>query len=446
MIPEQALTFGTKAGRDRWRAALMGCVVSLCAVLAPDGVQAQSAFGCSSLETHTALAAVEGTQGMFFAIEPELQGAHAMDASVIAQLAELSDTLSERGTTLVLLPVPSRAHVMSAYLPAMARHIGYDPEIAMSVHMQTIEDLRDAGLSVADARGAMRQAALAGDLPFFATDPRPTPRGVELMAQAVAGALRDTRASDDIPRASFTTTQAAPFTLASDMRARLQLACQDPLPPVTAASSVTAGAALNARPGVAAVLGGDVTATTQLNLAGYISEASGLRAGAYGITGGGAFAAISSYLTSADFRQNPPQVIVWEFLTSETLARFGDQPMAELIAAAGQTCTVQLPLTAGDATNKVLADLSTLRPQNRYTLALDTGGAAVPDVRFHFTSEDGQTRSRGIYRHPDQILTGRFYMPLSGLEATGLQQVMIELPAAFGAAPTLSLCLQGDGS
>jgi len=61
-------------------------------------------------------------------------------------------------------------------------------------------------------------------------------------------------------------------------------------------------------------------------------------------------------------------------------------------------------------------------------------------VRFHFTGLDGLVRTRSIYRHPDQLFTGRFYLPLSGLNADGLRDVEIEAPAGLGAQSRLALC------
>jgi alginate biosynthesis protein AlgX len=122
------------------------------------------------------------------------------------------------------------------------------------------------------------------------------------------------------------------------------------------------------------------------------------------------------------------------------MAQNGDQPLAELIAAAGTTCRGVLAATRTPTGDRLRADLSQLRAGAKVTLALDTGGAGLPFVRFHFTGADGLVRSRSIYRHPDQILTGQFYMPLSGLNADGLRGVEIEGPGAFGLQARLVAC------
>ncbi|MGB3244742.1 MAG: hypothetical protein WBB25_09415 [Sulfitobacter sp.] len=408
---------------------------------------AQSAYGCQGLGTHAALPAVEGADGVFFRIRPDLQTHQGLADVTIARIATLSKALAARGTTLIFMPVPARAQVLAHKLPAAAKDVGYDPDIAWAVRRDVQARMEAAGIRVANPRLALRRATLAGTNVFFGTDPRPTTDGMKIMARVLADVLATDPDTKGLPRAAFTTTKGATDTaLPSAMRAQLQLACQDALPAVRTERFGTVGAiaAEVATTGVVAVIGTEMTGTPVLNFSGFLSEFSGLRAGSYGVDGGGAFAAMSSYLTSVDFQAAPPQILVWEAPVWTRFGDFGDQPMAELIAAASQTCTTSLSLQPGSAANRRTADLNRLQTGQPVVLELDTDGVGAGQVTFHFTSADGQTRSRSIYRHPDQVRTGRFYLSLSGLEQTGLRHVDIELPEAFGPQPRLSACLQGS--
>ena len=424
---------------------IWGASALLLACLAGAPAQAQSAYGCRGLETDAAMAAVEGKDGVFFRLLPDLQSHRAMEGQTIDQIGALSKALKERGTTLVLLPVPGRAQVLASKLPAGIAFSGYDPDTAHAVHDDMFKRLDALGVTVADPRAALAQAALTGEALFLGTDPRPTVQGSRIMAQVVAKALAANPDAKDLPRAGFTTQQTGDSTaLGSAMHAKLQAACQDALPPLEVSGHVTTGddaAQVNAA-GVVAIIGTGMTGTPALNFAGFVSEYSGLRAGAYGVNEGGAYAGMSSYLTSLDFAQTPPQVLVWEMPVWSPFGMQGDQPMAELLAAATQNCPVSLALTGGADAQSRSADLSGIAEQDRVTLALDTDGVAALNVRFDFTSADGQVRSRAIYRNPDQILTGRFYLPLSGLEQTELRKVEVVLDQGFGPAPKLSLCPQ----
>ena len=420
------------------KSAVKGAVQAICAglvaTLLGGSAQAQSAYACGALETNATLPAVEGDAGTFFTIRPELLSHHGLDDASVAQLSELTQTLAEQGTTLVLMPVPTRAQVLSHQLPPMASYLGYDAGAATAVHLDMVARLKAAGVNVADARADLRRASMEGTPSFFGTDRRPTSAGAEILGQSVGDVLDGHSDLDDVVRTSFETVAGDVIPLASAMHAQLQSACQSELPALRVQTHTTtrSGDASTAR---AVVVGTDITATASLNLTGFISQATGLNSAGYGVPGGGAFAAISSYLTSIDFQAAPPRVLVWEWPVDAPFANKGDQPMRELIAAASRTCSAGLPLA--DAR----ADLTGLPVSPDTTLALDTDGVALPFVHFHFTDTNGLVRTRSIHRHPDQLLTGRFYLPLSGLDTHALVSVRIEAPSALGAQPRLNACL-----
>lgn len=402
---------------------------------------AQTAFDCRGLETHAALPAIEGAAGMFFAIKPELQSHHGLGDGTIAMLGDLSTALAARGTTLVLLPVPTRAQVLAHHLPPMAAHLGYDGANATAVHIDMVARLNRAGVTVADPLDDLRAAALNGERPFFETDPRPTTVGTQVLAKTVGAVLAQHPDFADVKRGIFKSTAGADVTLTSSMRVQLQTACQAELPAVTTKGFSTlktagSGAAGNRL----VVLGTDITATAALNLPGFLSEATGLDTLGYGVAKGGAFGAMSSYLTSADFQVAPPKVLVWEWPVTASLANHGDQPLRELGVAAGNMCQQAIAVTRTSDGARVRADLSQISFGPDATILLDSGGIGLPFVRFHFIGADGLIRTRSIYRHKDQLLTGRFYLPLSGLDTAALRGVEIEGPAAFGLQTRLMSC------
>jgi alginate biosynthesis protein AlgX len=426
---------GTKDITRRLRAGIVAAIALLCA----NAGYADSAYGCRALETHAAMPAVEAKDGTFFTIRPELQAFHGLGDDTIAMISDLSQALSTRGTTLVLLPVPTRAQVMSRGLPQMAFYLGYDAAASIAVYEDMMRRLKNAGVTSADPHRALRAAALAGERPFFQTDQRPTSTGTRLLASSVGAAIADHPDLAGVARGTFTSTVGEDVTLSSAMRTQVQTACQTQVPRVnTAVVNTTISGTVP--PDKSVVLGTSITSTTELNLVGFLSEATGLKTLGYGVPKGGAFAAMSSYLTSTDFQTTPPRVLIWEFPVTASLAAYGDQPLRELIAAASNSCGKDLPLTPGKSPGQLRADLGGLAAGADATLALDIGRVGVPYVRFHFTGTDGLVRTRSIYRHPDQLFTGRFYLPLSGLSPDDLQDVEIEAPAGLDEQTRLALC------
>ncbi|MCR9125470.1 MAG: hypothetical protein NXH82_05035 [Rhodobacteraceae bacterium] len=414
---------------------------------------AQSAYGCTDLSGRHHLSAVEGANGMFYRVEPDLRNFHAFSDETVADMAELSRTLAALGTTLVYVPVPTKALVTPGNVTSEAVDFGFDVDIASTIYDDIITRLSAAGVVAVNARKAMVRE---GEATMFRADHRWTARGAQLTAEAVGEALRGTPLYAQARRAAFVSSPTQVVQMPSEMREVLQKRCMIELPRVEtmgyATSKVqgvaaTSGTSVFNSPAVSitsasqlAVLGSEYTGTEASNFAGFLSEATGLDVLQYAVPDAGPFAAISSYMTSEVFQSQRPAVLVWENPVHLNLASFGDQPMRELIAAAGNTCRVPLNLMITTEQNLLRADLSRLDPTLDYTLFVDTGGAPSGKAVFEFRSPSNLTRTRTIQRHENQVHTGRFYMPLTGLWREGAQVVDIKLDVPFGSQPRVSAC------
>ena len=419
------------------------------AMLSGTAALAQSAFGCTNLAGRSNMPTIEGKDGNFFRIDPELHMFLSISDQSTDRLARLSAALREFGTTLIYAPVPTRALVMPDKLPHIALDYGYRADLAATVYDDTIRRLNRALVMNVN----LRRALLATNAPFFATDPRLTPAGAEQMARALANVIAQQDGSD-APRAVFSSATGAPVVWPSNMRANLQRHCIQSLPEVNAPQYVTTkrqaavqGAdnsifGTRASGARIALVGTDVTGSQVSNLSGFLSQATGYDVVEYSVKDGGSFAAISSYLTSDAFRESRPAYLIWANPVSNNLAQYGDQPMRELTAAASGNCGVAVPFLGGDDAGSIRVELNRmdLRPSN--SLLIDTGGAAVTDMRLDFISRDGLIRSKFVRRHPDQVKTGRFYVPLSGLWRDGVYSVDVSLDAAFGANTRVSVCFE----
>ncbi|GIT89607.1 hypothetical protein JANAI62_09080 [Jannaschia pagri] len=402
-----------------------------------------STYACRGIE-RPGIDVVEGQNGVFYRIHPNLQNSHWITDQTADDIAALSEVLAAQGTHLVVVPVPTKALAMPEHLPRLATYAGYDPDLAASVYGESILQLRERGVMAVDGRAAMRSLANAGTAPFHALDTRPTPEGAQALANGVEAVLA---AAGHAPRArqEFQTQQTGRHLVPSGLRTRLQRHCDYDLPQVEAVTYATGaglGAAVQAvgTTDNVAVVGTGLTGAPGTNFAGFISQATGRPAQALHAPGEDAFAAISSYVTSAAFQASRPGVLVWEFPIWADLGRFGDQPMAELIAGAGGACSVELPVQAGANPNRVQAGLTRVSQPQNAVLMLDTGGTPASRVAFRFAASDGAQRVKSIHRSDGHILNGRFYLPMSGLWPEGATGVEIETDAGFGARPRLVAC------
>jgi alginate biosynthesis protein AlgX len=416
--------------------------------LAAGAAAAQSTYGCLGLDGRHAYPAVEGDAGTFFLIDPDLRMFHPLTEESADAIAGLSAALAARGTTLVFAPLPTKALALPERLPQAAFDYGFDPDLAATFYDLLLDRLRSRDIATADLRRAMRAAD--GPPSFHLADDRITPAGATRIAGALGQTIATAPGYADLPKAQFATASAGAVTLPSDIRAALQRHCQIRLPDVVAeagsttrAGGGTVGTDLFAG---ASAAGGIVIVTTgkagepTANLAGALAAATGLETQIYAVPGGGSYAAISSYLTSRLWQDRRPAFLVWLNPVEENLADRGDQPMAELVAAARGDCGLPLPTAPGIEVGSLSADLSALDRSRSYTVLVESDGSAASAARFDFRGPDGTIRTRTILRHRDQAPTGRFYMPLTGLWPEGARSVEVTLDAPVAATARVTAC------
>jgi alginate biosynthesis protein AlgX len=429
------------------RSLILGCIVVLFALPAAS----QSVYGCSDLAGRIRIPSVEGSHGVFYRIDTDLHMFHPMSDETIAQLAELSQALAALGTTLIYVPLPTKSLSMPDQLPQAARDLGFDLATATTVHDEMIRRLTEGGVLTTNLRVPLRTAPEAQPS-FFGTDYRMTPAGARRAAEALAAVIAATPGFDALPKSRFETRSTGSTVIPSDMYNILQRHCTATLPfveteifattrfqagAVQGDNTIFGAATANAR---IALLGTEYTGGALANMSGFLAENTGLDVIEYVVDGGGSFAAMSSYLTSRAFAEARPAYLIWANPEFNNLAQYGDQPLRELIAAAGANCSVSLPLATGFEANAISADLRSLAPGQSYTLFVDADGAPAAEARFDFTGADGLVTTRSISRVPTQVPTGRFFMSLAGMGQSAAQTVRIALDVPFGINARVAAC------
>jgi alginate biosynthesis protein AlgX len=416
------------------------------ALVVPGLARAESAYGCTDLAGRHAQAAVEGSGGVFYRLDPDLMMAHPFTDETVSRLADLSAALAARGTRLIYVPLPTKALAMPGALPQAARDHGYDVDLATTVYADLLLRLEAAGVTAVDTRRALLDPGGTAP-PFFQTDPRLTPDGAARLARAIAEVMAEVPRPADLLPVRVSVEPAGEVVIDSPWRAQLQRRCLIDLPEVRLAGSRTVRldpgggtATLDATgTATAALIGSDLTAIPEVNLAGRLSAEAGVSVLHYAVDGGGAFAGISAYLTSDAYRAAPPAFLIWENPIASPLAATGDAPMAELIAAAGADCRLGLPAGPGAAPGTVTADLTALAASGATALMLETGEGVARSFRFDFRDAEGLVRSRFVERAEGALLTGRVYVPLAGLWDAGPAAVTVTADQPLGAA-RLSAC------
>lgn len=411
--------------------------------------EGMSAYGCSGLEMASALPSVEGVNGVFYRVLADLRLRHPMEDAAIAQIAALSDALATAGTTLVYVAVPTKSQAMPEFLPSSASDYGFDSATATLVYDDILARLSAQGVLSPDILTALVKSS-PEEPPFFQADFHWTSNGARLAAVAIGDVIKAQSFYDEMPVSEYKTMATASTTAFSTMRRTLQAFCIDELPRVEAIDHQTdivesadqdlSDIFADDDDAVQIVLVGTSFSDAPLsNFAGYLSEYSGLDVVNYAVTGGNQFGAITSYLTSRDFAENPPRFLIWENPIYNNLAQFGLDPMEELVAAAGKTCLDPLVVQRSGA-NSLTTDLSGLTLARTDVIRADLGQDGPREASFVLTTASGVTRTSVMQRSDRMLASGQFFKSLGSIWHSDLTSLTVTFDRPVSDRSSLTLC------
>ena len=439
--------------------------LALAAVLAPVAApeaalaQSPSGFNCDAYEFSSALPSVEGKEGVFFRTFADLRLQHPMDQRTISLLGKLAKVLEENGTTLVYVTIPAKSQAMAQYLPDRAAEYGFDPEMAEMIYTDIVDRMSAVGIVAPDIMTAL-QNVKGDERAFFGADFHWTSEGARSAASAIATAIKAHPAYADLVPAGYESKPLGKQVAFSGMRRTLQSFCVDALPttetmafktvPVEAAGAAVGALDIFAGSGatVPAVLVGTSFSDSSINnFGGFLNEYTGLDIVNYAITGGNQFGAMTSYLTSDEFRDQRPRFLIWENPVYNNLAQYGSAPLEELIAAAGTTCAQPLAAEKEDDYTLV-ASLVGQKITPEDAIFADFGAEGARMASFELVTTDGITRKSKIERGERLRGTGNFYLGLSPFRHAGFTEVTVRFDRPVSDTTQLTYCTgpKGDAS
>ncbi|EKT4524288.1 alginate O-acetyltransferase [Pseudomonas putida] len=245
-------------------------------------------------------------------------GAEQLMQENLALIRGVRDTLQRHGTQLVLAIVPAKARVYSEYL-GKALPASLHSDLYNQFHAQA----RQAGVFAPDLMAPLEQAKARGQV-FLRTDTHWTPLGAEVAAQALAEAVSRQNLLNGDPQ-PFITEAGGTSPYKGDLTNFLPL---DPLfsnllpspdnlqqrttRPAEAAGE--SGDALFADTQIpVALVGTSYSANPHWNFLGALQQALRSDVANYAEDGHGPLLPMLKYLQSDAFKDNAPQVVVWEF-------------------------------------------------------------------------------------------------------------------------------------
>jgi alginate O-acetyltransferase complex protein AlgJ len=252
--------------------------------------------------------AVVGRDGWLFSTEevrPLPSDAELARVAVIVQ--EMRAQLSAGGTDLVVVPLPAKIDI----------YRDISPDEVFGAALETLYadfsgKLAERGIAVVDARRTL----LSADEPvFFATDTHWTPHGAQLVAAAVAtsgtvepGPLAFERADEP---AKTLTGDLISFVTTTTLAPTIGLSQETVTPEVLIATNAVTDIFGTAATDVVLV-GTSYSANTDWGFANALMQALGRDVVSVAEQGLGPLKPMQAYLASADFRDAPPEVVIWE--------------------------------------------------------------------------------------------------------------------------------------
>jgi alginate biosynthesis protein AlgX len=426
--------------------------------LAAAATDSPSAFQCNNLEQASDFQVLEGKDGMFFRIIPDIKMFHPFSDATVENIVKISEALKTKGITLIYVPVPTKSMILTDFLPEKAKTFGFQPGIANAIYDDVIKRLQTRGVIAVDIASPMRAKAKGtnGDLAFFRTDFHWTAQGAGPAAKEIAHRLAELPDYPGKPNFDQAPVELPVEVIQSTMRKIVQRHCRQAIPAAAAhpykfeaasadifgedqgastATDIFASKSTNS----IALVGTSFSDMGVSNFAGFLGHYAGLPVENYSISGGNQFGSILSFMTSREFKENKPKYMVWENPIYNNLAQFGDGPLLEILAAAHQNCKQTFMVEKQDA-KSLSVNLAGKSFDGSEVILADIGANLGRKVKFQFSTTDGIVREREVERGERLRSTGRYFLPLNDLTGESFNKISITFDADVSAGSQISLC------
>lgn len=286
--------------------------------------QDPSQYNSKYLSFFTAL--VQGEGDWLFRSRYDLRTDFGTTPAGYRQFKQLRDALKRKGVELVIVYQPTRGLVNREKLTAKEK-AKFDFELAKQNYLKAIEGFRQAGIWTPDLSPLFDEQGVDTDY-YFKADHHWTPAGADRTAKLVAATLKQIPGFDEIPQQQFesnitgllpkagtlhkTAAHFCGISYATEYVPRFETAIQG-----EADSDSLFGD--EADPQIALV--GTSDSGPAYNFAGFLQQHSGAEVLNRSVSGGGFDSALLQYMTSQEFHDNPPQILIWEFATHYDLAQ-----------------------------------------------------------------------------------------------------------------------------
>lgn len=392
---------------------------------------------------------VPGSDGWLFRSNTDFRQDFTLSEETKASLHQLRAALAAKNIQMVISVQPTRGIMGAGALNMHNPHVGdFDPAKAEASFKKMLQDMHDIGFTVADLTTGPRGRDF-----FYRRDIHWTPNGADFAAKTVADAVRSLSVFSTIPHVNFTTVEKDHELYSGPMAEAASKACHVAVPSdeyvatETEATDVAAGgdSLFGDEKPVDVVVVGTSNSNMHSNFVGRLKDYLDVDVQNVAISGGGYDASLLAYFASAQYKDHPPKVIVWElpghydinksdFFRQLLPAIYGD--------CAGSSLADSGAVTLNDFRVDVLHDLENKSiPVASAYLHLNYG--APERKSFTMTWEDsangrGRFRFKRTNRYP---FDGIYFYQMNGTPEAMLSKVTLTIPQEMkGLTVTARVC------
>lgn len=386
-----------------------------------------------------------------------------LPAKIFGEIDQLSRGLKARGTELIIVLMPTPAHVYASQVKKLPEDT-WDGAQAEAIY-NAVRDRLSKGSTVVD----LAKLAKTGKEPFFyQRDFHWTVDGAKRSALEVAKRIKASPAYNDLPKADMVaaTSPAKPYETSSYNATMLEL-CKKTmtheLAPRIVAQRKTPPAAvaiIEETPTPAVAVVGSSFMDPLRGFSPYLSEAIQAETLTFYMNGGQALGALLSYLRSEEFQKSPPKFLVWDLpilgLGAQVgwpkVSTFFQEPLIyrQLQASVAGECAPSKALLSGRVTLNGAGKTPLLQNTDQKPLAskahyLELKMDKTTQDTFQIETEldDGTIELYPFVAHNRVTPTGRFFMTLPQDSDAGVKTISVVAPEGATGGLSARMCALG---
>ena len=341
-----------------------------------------AAYNSKYLSFFTTL--VQGQGDWLFRSRYDLRTDFGTTAQGYRQFKRLRDALKRKGVELMVVYQPTRGLVNRQYLTAEEK-ANFDFDLAKRNYLQAVAELRKTGIWVTDLSPLFDEQGVDTDY-YFKADHHWTPAGAERTAKLVAETLKQIPGFADIAHSEYASKNigllgkdgtlhktAANFCGTTYATQYVKRYSTEPVG--EADSDSLFGDADTPK----ITLVGTSNSGPAYNFAGFLQQHSGAEVLNMAVSGGGFDSALLQYMSSQEFHDDPPKILIWEFATHYDLAQASFYRQAVPLVdngCVGRPAVLHNKVTLKPGANEILVNGKNQAPRDL------RGGDYQVDLRF----------------------------------------------------------------